>query len=166
MIYVLVGIVAILVILHFATKKKKKNIILNNEKLKASVSCEKIDGTDVITVTYSKEAGMVDGKHYTEYISEIKELKRQNKLDDAEKILLKIIKVLEEEAKIEGEDWFIAPAYFEELAIIYRKQDKISDEIKILEHYFKLSKMTGNGKFFLEERYRKAKLKLESKGKF
>ena len=37
-------------------------------------------------------AGLVDGKHYTEYVESVKEFKRQGRLDEAVTLLLRLIK--------------------------------------------------------------------------
>ena len=35
---------------------------------------------DSTKITFKNKAGYIDGKHYTEYVDDIKEFKRQNKL--------------------------------------------------------------------------------------
>ncbi|PCH67051.1 MAG: hypothetical protein COC06_11900 [Bacteroidales bacterium] len=110
---------------------------------------------DSTKITFKNKAGYIDGKHYTEYVDDIKEFKRQNKLQDAENILLKIIEALKAEAKAEGPHWFLAPWYFEQLAIIYRKQKRIEKERYILEQYLNLNKIDEKGETPLEVRYRK-----------
>ena len=77
--------------------------------------------------------GLVDGKHYTEYVELVKELKRQGKLDEAEALILRLIKAVEEEAK--AEKWVVAPWYYEQLAIIYRKQKDYTKELGILQRF-------------------------------
>lgn len=91
-----------------------------------------------ITVTLDKSHGQVDGKHYTDYIDTFKELKRSGKLEEARKLLEKSIKAVEREtAKFESNDWNwpLAPAYYWELAIVYRKLKLYSQECSILERY-------------------------------
>ncbi len=79
------------------------------------------------------KAGLVNGKHYTEYVESVKELKRQGKLDRAEALLLRLIRAVEEEA--EAENWIVAPWYYEQLAIIYRKQKAETKELDILKRF-------------------------------
>ena len=78
-------------------------------------------------------AGLVDGKHYTEYADLVKELKRQGSLDRAEALLLRLITAVEEEAA--AENWIVAPWYYEQLAIIYRKQKDETRELSILKRF-------------------------------
>ena len=80
-----------------------------------------------------EKAGLFHGRHYTTYVEEVKQLKRENKLIEAEKLLLTLIYFVEQEGIYT--DWGLAPWYYEQLAIIYRKQLRYQDEISILERY-------------------------------
>lgn len=80
-----------------------------------------------------KEPGMYDGKHYTNYVEEIRELKREGKNEEAIDLLLHLIDVIEEEAKIE--ECGPAPWYYEQLAILYRKTKQPQLEHDILRRY-------------------------------
>lgn len=133
------------------SKQKTRNNGIDYENVQIS------ETKDLTKITFKNKAGYIDGKHYTEYVDEIKELKRQNKLQEAADILLKIIEALKAEAKAEGPHWFLAPWYFEQLAIIYRKQKLIESEKYILEQYLHLNKIDGKGETPLEVRYRKVK---------
>jgi tetratricopeptide (TPR) repeat protein len=73
--------------------------------------------------------------YYTSCVDEVKALKRNGDLDSATKLLLKAIKATEAEAKAKG--WAVAPWYFRQLAIIYRKQKNYSAEREILERYLR-----------------------------
>lgn len=75
--------------------------------------------------------GFYKGKHFTEYVEEVKSLVRENKLDDAENLLLALVSATESESK-----FGVAPWYYEKLAIIYRKKKDLNAEIGILERYF------------------------------
>lgn len=77
--------------------------------------------------------GYFQNKHYTEYVEIIKDLKRASEYEKAEKLLLIIIKAIEAESKADE----CAPpcGYYEDLAIIYRKQKLYDKEIIILEQY-------------------------------
>jgi hypothetical protein len=79
------------------------------------------------------KAGLVNGKHYTEYVELVRQLKRQGKLDGAEALLLRLIAAVEQEA--EAENWVVAPWYYEQLAIIYRKQKDETRELDILKRF-------------------------------
>ena len=79
------------------------------------------------------KAGLVDGKHYTEYVELVKRLRRQGELDRAESLLVRLVVAVEEEAK--AEKWIVAPWYYEQLAIIYRKQRDETKELDILKWF-------------------------------
>ena len=79
------------------------------------------------------KAGLVDGKHYSEYVELINQLKRQGELDRAEALLLRLIAAVEEEAEIQN--WVVAPWYYEQLAIVYRKQKDETKELDILRRF-------------------------------
>ena len=75
--------------------------------------------------------GYYNGKHYITYIEEVENLKRNGNLEEAERLLLELVKATEEENK--KEKMGVAPWYYEQLAIIYRKQKYYDKEIAILE---------------------------------
>lgn len=79
------------------------------------------------------KAGLVDGRHYTTYIDEIRSLKRAADYPAAEGLLLRCIAATEAESRSEG--WCVAPGYYRELAIVYRKQGRLADEANILGRY-------------------------------
>ena len=69
----------------------------------------------------SSAPGYVNGKYYVEYIDEYKRLKQENKLDEAEILLLKLIEAIEAESYF-NPNIGVAPAYYEYLANIYQEQ--------------------------------------------
>ena len=79
------------------------------------------------------KVGLVNGKHYTEYVDAVKKLKRQGELDKAETLLLQLLAAVEGEAL--AENWIVAPWYYEQLAIIYRKQKDETKELEILKRF-------------------------------
>jgi tetratricopeptide (TPR) repeat protein len=90
-----------------------------------------------------KQAGSVNGKHFVEYVERVKQLKREGKYQEAIELLLKLIDAVESEVKIAkyyGENWFCAPWYYEQLAIIYRKEKQYGEEVAILERLQKQNK--------------------------
>jgi hypothetical protein len=108
-----------------------------------------------------RNAGSFNGKHYTEYIEYVKQLKRQQKYDEAIKLLLEIISAVEREARMAeklnwGAPWFIAPGYYKQLAIIYRKEKRYDKEAEILERYCDQTKAPGARVSELEQRLIKA----------
>lgn len=82
-----------------------------------------------------KKAGSVSGKHFTEHVGEVKQLKKAGKVTAAIKLLLRLVDALEAESKVAGPDWPIAPWYYEQLAVIYRKEKQYQNEAAIIERY-------------------------------
>lgn len=72
----------------------------------------------------------INGKHFTQYYEEVIQLKKEKKYDEAIDLLLKIVDATEEESKAKG--WGVAPGYYEQLAIIYRKLNLLKEEKQIL----------------------------------
>ena len=102
-----------------------------------------------------REAGSVDGEHYTSYVEQIGQLKREKRHQEAIELLLKIVDAAEAESKVSGQG--VAPAYYEDLAIIYRKEKRYADEVAILERYDAQTKGPGAKPKVLAERLVKAK---------
>ena len=87
----------------------------------------------------AQRAGCVNGRHYTTYVEEVKQLKREGRLQEAENLLLKLIKVVEAQAAIDGLG--VAPWYYEHLGIVYRKageQNKSDSILRRLDEQRKL----------------------------
>jgi len=126
-----------------------------------------------------KEAGSDNGTRYTDNVELIKQLKKDKKYDKAIGVLLKSVELTENESKkanskpvleekfaflSEGRSnsWGVSPWYYEQLAIIYRKQKKYTDEVSILERYERQPKAPGIGPKKLAERLIKARELLEN----
>ncbi len=77
----------------------------------------------------------VDGKPFFEHVDNIRQLKRDRRLAEASDLLLRICVALERDAARRGGRWYIAPWYYEQLAIIFRKQKNFAAEVAVLEHY-------------------------------
>ncbi|MGQ0669703.1 MAG: HIRAN domain-containing protein [Actinomycetota bacterium] len=77
--------------------------------------------------------GTIDGRHYTAYVEEVRRLRREGNDEEAERLLLRLVDAVEAEARAEG--WGVAPWYYEQLAIIYRKRKDHEAEVAILERY-------------------------------
>jgi hypothetical protein len=82
-----------------------------------------------------REAGLVRGRHYTEYVEEVKMLRRSDRTEQAERLLFELIDATEAEALAEGEGWGVAPWYYEQLAILYSKRGDWEREIAVLERF-------------------------------
>jgi len=82
----------------------------------------------------ARELGSVDGRHYTESVETVKQLKRDGRLEEAVALLLRLCDAAEREAR--AQNWpSPAPWYYEQLAIVYRKQGNYAAEVGILERY-------------------------------
>jgi hypothetical protein len=75
--------------------------------------------------------GFHRGRHYTEYVDQVKQLKRDGKAEEAEALLLALLDAVEAENK--AEKLGVAPWYYEQLAIIYRQRKAYAAEIGVLE---------------------------------
>jgi len=99
--------------------------------------------------------GHYKGKHFTEYVDTVKSLKREGRLGEAERLLLGLIDVMEEEERQDG--YGVAPWYYEQVAIICRKQQRCADEVAVLERFAEQRKGPGAKVPKLLERLKKAR---------
>jgi hypothetical protein len=113
------------------------------------------DGSFELSI--NKKPGSFNGLHYTEYVEQVKQLKREKKHQEAINLLIKLVEAIENESKIAGNNWGVAPWYYEQLAILYRKEKQYQEEVAILERYMIQPKAPGIGSKKLEERLKKAK---------
>lgn len=91
-------------------------------------------GDDVGTFIELRERrGMCDGRHYTAFVGEVKTLKREGRLDQAEALLLRLLGAVEEESRADGVG--VAPWYYEQLAIIYARRGEVGSEIEVLARF-------------------------------
>lgn len=116
-----------------------------------------------ILITTTKEHGLVGDRHYTDCVEEINRLKREGKHDEAIALLLRTIDATERESSVAGPGWGVAPWYYEQLAIVYRKEGRIDAEIAILQRYARQQKAPGAGPDKLQTRLQKAKALLKAK---
>ena len=97
------------------------------------------------------------GKNFTDHVERVKQLKRENRHGKAIELLLKLVAATEAESKESGGPSGVAPWYYEQLAIIYRKEKRYSDEVAILERYEKQPKAQGAGPGKLDKRLKQAR---------
>ena len=95
--------------------------------------------------------GYYKGRHFTTWVDDVKELKRSGNIDQAEILLVELVKATE--AEVGG----VAPWYYEELAKIYRNQKTYDKEIEILERFANQRHSPGKKTTRLLERLNKAK---------
>lgn len=82
------------------------------------------------------QAGNFRGRHYTEWVETVKALKRNAQYDDALILLEGLMTAVE--AEFAAERLAPAPWYFEQAAIIYRKQKNPDSEVAVLERYLRI----------------------------
>ena len=104
--------------------------------------------------------GLVRGKHYSYYVDEIKALKRDGKDVAAEELLLECVEATEREEQADGLG--VAPWYYEQLAIMYRRRHEFDQEISILERFADHHHAPGKEPPKLLERLSKAQAKREA----
>lgn len=100
-------------------------------------------------------AGTLRGRHFTEYVTEVKALRRSSEDGAAERLLLELVAATEAEAR--DECCGVAPWYYEQLAIIYRKRNDAPAEVSILERYDRQPHAPGASPAKLRERLEKAR---------
>ena len=115
---------------------------------------ESFKSSVIIPEDFSKH-GEVDGKHYTGYVECVKQLKKEKRHSEAITLLQTLVKATEKESKESG--FGVAPWYYEQLAIIYRKEKMYKEEVKILEQYQSQRKAPGAKPEKLKERLTKAR---------
>ncbi len=104
------------------------------------------------------DPGFYRGRHYTEYVEVVQDLKRHNDLDEAEKLLFSLVAATETESRVKN--WGVAPWYYEQLAIIYRQKQELREELRILERLSKQQHAPGDKPAKLLERLKKLRAEL------
>lgn len=110
-------------------------------------------------VKRSQEAGQVDGQHYTAYIEDIGELRLQGKYGEAIALLLRLVDAVEAQNAID--DAGVPGWYYEQLSIIYRRQEDYAAEISILERFIKQKPALNIEQDKLSERLEKVRSLLD-----
>ena len=104
--------------------------------------------------------GLIRGKHYSYYVDEVKALKHDGNDVAAEELLLECVEATEREEQADGLG--VAPWYYEQLAIIYRRRHEPDLEISILERFAGHHHAPGKEPPKLVERLSKAQAKREA----
>jgi len=86
-------------------------------------------------------------------------LKRAGRYSEAISILKQEVERTERDNKINH--WGVAPAWYHELALIYRKQKDYENEVKVLERYMAQEKAPGVMKDKIAKRLERAKILFE-----
>lgn len=93
--------------------------------------------------------------HFTDFVSQVKYLKQQKRHQEAIDLLLRLVAATEGEA--ERDKTGVAPWYYEQLAMLYRKDKKHDEEIEILERFERQPKSPGVGPEKLAQRLQQAR---------
>ncbi|ROO90501.1 hypothetical protein EDD29_8230 [Actinocorallia herbida] len=91
----------------------------------------------------AERAGQVGGRHYTEWVPVLNEMRTQKRDDESLVLLGKILAAVEEASAIQQTPdlppgHWIAPGYYERVATIHRKRKDYAAEVAVLERYQKL----------------------------
>lgn len=105
----------------------------------------------------ASSAGIVRGRHYTDWVDDVKSLKRHAALDECHALLLELIEAVERESA--EQRMSPAPWYYEQLAIVLRKQRDFAAEVDVLERYLAHPHPTSAPRTELRERLEKARAK-------
>ena len=119
--------------------------------------------SEVAEKTPLREPGCYRGRHFTTYVEEVKQLKRDDRLQEAEALLVELVKATEAEGK--KDRLGVAPWYYEQLAIVYRKRKDYASEVRILERYAKQKHARGATPAALAKRLQRARVLLETEKK-
>ncbi|MDT8342157.1 MAG: hypothetical protein RQ751_11655 [Longimicrobiales bacterium] len=144
------AVVSVLLYLEAARGKPKRRSAVGPAS--PSWTTEETRGTHM-------KPGHVDGQHFTGHVDTVKQLKREGRLDEARDLLLRLVEATEEEAR--ANRWGVAPWYYEQLAIIYRKLKQPQNELVVLERYDRQPKAPGAGPSKLAERLAKVRAQLD-----
>jgi hypothetical protein len=110
----------------------------------------------------TERPGYYQGRHYTTYLGLMDSLKRSEKNEQLEALLFHLIDATEREAFMLNQ--VVAPAYYREMAILYRKQGRDTDELAILQRYAALPpERRQRQKAELLERLEKVKQRIAKK---
>ncbi|MBH5144310.1 exonuclease domain-containing protein [Rhodococcus erythropolis] len=99
------------------------------------------DDSDLPPDVQRNRAEHVRGKNFTVWVEPIKQLKRDDRLDEALELLLECVDVAERPGTLGG--GMPAPWYTEQAAIVYRKQKNFVAEVDILRRWIDAARRNG-----------------------
>lgn len=140
-------------------KNRTKGTNSTKETIKEETELTSFSELDFPPRSKKEKPGYYQGKHYTEYVDLVKKLKKAGEYDKAEKLLLSLVEAVESESK--KENCGVAPWYYEQLAIIYRKQGNLLKEFEILERFSKQKHAPGSKTPTLIERFESVRNKVK-----
>ncbi len=95
-------------------------------------------------VKASKEKGDSPTSYLDSYLVAVQKLKREDRRDEAIASLLELVDATEEDNLFTGVG--VTPAYYEQLAIIFRERKEYRKEISILARYATQKHMNGDSR--------------------
>jgi hypothetical protein len=101
----------------------------------------------------SEKPGYIDGKHFTEYSDEVRRLRREGKSDEAVRLLLRLIDATEAESVDTG--FGVAPWYYDQLSIEYKKRGQIDESRAVLHRFADQKHSPGRASVKLMEKLQK-----------
>ena len=107
-----------------------------------------------------EQPGFYEDRHFTTYVGDVKQLKREKRLAEGEHLLLGLVDATEAEDEVEGLG--VAPWYYEQLAIIYRQRKDYAAECLILERFEAQRHAAGEMPAALNSRLAKAHVLLQN----
>ena len=123
--------------------RKRLEELKNLSKEYPAISIEELKHTEdeLTTLEHESQIHLNDPSYKVEgltfwhpdLIEKVKKLKREEENEEAEKLLLEIIKATENHSAKTGQG--VAPWAYEQIAIIYRKQKRLDDEAEVLRRF-------------------------------
>ncbi len=98
----------------------------------------------------SYELGYVDGMHHTDYDGHVESLIQEHRHSEAIELLTRLVAAAEAESRASYE--LVRPWYYKQLAVLFRKQGNIQEEIEILSRFEEHRKAVGAPPGHLTER--------------
>jgi hypothetical protein len=98
----------------------------------------------------SEAPGFHQGRHFAEWVDEVSDLRRSERLDEALTLLSHLMDATEAEAATNR--WGVAPWYYEQAAMIYRNLGDKAAEVEVLERFERQPKAHGAKPAKLAER--------------
>ena len=99
--------------------------------------------------------GYLRGRHFSTFVADVEIFKTNNQAEEVEKLLLELVEATEVESKSLG--YGVAPWYYEQLAILYRRNKNYSSEVAILERFASQKHSPGVKSHKLMDRLEKAR---------
>src|SRR4051794_27032268 len=81
----------------------------------------------------TEDPGFLEGRHFTDWVDDVRELRRNGDDDSALELLERLMAAVEAERAVTGHP--IPSWYYEQAAIIFRKRKDVPSEMNVLERF-------------------------------